>query len=294
MVISVYRKAKIAPSIIAILLVSIIGLLVLSLLRSAKSRRDFSGVDLSARYPDGYVAKVVRIGDSLIGYAYNTGGVTADQWFPDHNIPPVVFLRNEQSGEQVYEIDLVGAGYTINTRFDVFDADSDGINEVLSEWEAHAGGSGGLKGLIVWKVDEEDGLIPLAGYPQEVSDEAYENGFIIKDLGTGQALNLLPTSIDFFTEYDFETEPFRLWFARYIWDPSKSGMGESHLAPHTWKLRVFKFEGDSFVVDKSWNNGKEYTTEKKIPVDEAGFQELREIFYSRSTEKGGSADLLGK
>ena len=167
---------------------------------------------------------------------------------------------------------------TWNERFIAFDVDNDGAEEIISEWDGYAGGSGGPRALVIWKLNKENKLIPFAGYPEEISEDKGGKLMEVKDSKTGQVSNFPMASFNDFIDYRFENpKSFRMLYGTFIWDFKAD---ESHLGYHFWELQVFKFENGAFVVDKSWNNGEEFKTKEKIPVDDEGFKKINELFDS--------------
>lgn len=241
----------------------------------------FDEKQLFDRYPYGFVFKTAKVGYFLIGYSSENAesyfGESGCIAFPSR--PPIVYLLNGAFKGQSYEIDM-GNFCIWNERFVVFDVDGDGKEKVISEWVSYAGGSGGSKGLVIWQLDKEKGLMPLAGYPEEMTKEIEEemNFMSVKNLKTGQIFKFPLVSFNNFVDYRFSQGAFKLLYGNYIWD---SEAGESHFGPHFWELSVYQFKKGEFIKDKSWNNGEKYLTDEKISVTDEGYQRIREIFVSQ-------------
>lgn len=226
---------------------------------------------LSVRYPNGFITKTVKIDDSLIALSLdNAEPDYAD--CPTCYKPPVMYSLRDASNFYEVNFDLP---CIFNERFDLLDVDGDGKNEIVSEWMGHACGAGGLRGLVVWKLDSQKKLIPLAGYPQ---DKNGESKFTVKNLRNSEVSTFPEISSDCFTDYQLSPSHLKLFLSCFVWDLDA---GESRNSPHIWRLQVFKFENGAFVKDESWNNGEEYLTEKKIdqPWDD-DFKKLKDIFNS--------------
>ncbi|MFC1727148.1 hypothetical protein ACFL0Y_01370 [Patescibacteria group bacterium] len=259
---------------IGVLLGSLLATIVFGLYFNFQKKREISDDEkLLSRYPNGFVTKSIKIDDSIITFSFdNPGWENTD--IPNYNSPPIAYLIGDDFSEQVYEIDFETMGITQNVHFLRIDVDADGKDEIISEWGGHSMGGGGLKGLVVWKLDKNKNLIPFAGYPQGKNEES---SFTIKNFEANETLTFPEINWDCFTDYQSDTSGFKLSLACYIWDLN---IGESRGSPHVWKLQVFNFEDGQFTKDKSWNNGEDYLTKEKITTDDAGYQKIREIFYS--------------
>lgn len=240
---------------------------------SQKKKEISSDEKLLARYPGGHVTKSIKINDSLIAFSFdNPGWQNTDS--PNYNSPPIAYLLRDDSSDQVYEINFETTAITQNERFVQNDVDGDGKDEIISEWIGHSMGAGGLKGLVIWKLDNQKNLIPLAGYPQ---DEDKESSFTVNDLENNEALTFPVIGRHCFTDYQLISSGFKLSLACFMWNLDA---GESRGSPHIWKLQVFKFEDGQFAKDESWNNGEDYLTKEKIVADDKGYQKIRELFGS--------------
>lgn len=240
---------------------------------------------LSARYPDGYITKTIRVGDLLVACSTdNTESEFID--VPQNLVPSIVYVLGKKVSNQSYEVNFRGLNFgNYNKNFRAVDVDNDGVEEILSEWIWYGGGSDGSIGLVIWRVDDEKGLIPFAGYPLDRGLETSDSSKLeIKNLKTGEILTYPTTSFNYLIEYPLDYPPFRLNYAAFIWDLS-GNKPEAHFGPHFWKLSVFTFEKDRFVRDKFWNDGESYLTTKKIPVNEEGLMEIGYLFSSLSSKR---------
>jgi hypothetical protein len=236
---------------------------------------------LKSQFANGYETKSLLIGNSLISASYvstRTTQLTDALPCDSYSSPLPKAIVYENSGNAIprtFNIDINGLCIT-NYDFFKFDLDGDGRDEVISQWEADAGGSGGLLGLVAWKVDEATGLRPFVGLPGD-------GGYLSVKSLEGSLSTTYPTlsTWDYF-KYDFSTDKvLRINVARYIWDttPTKENeYGESHSSPHIWHLSSYIFDKDRLVIDPNWNDGKEYVTDHKIYAFEEGAIELDNLF----------------
>ena len=250
---------------------------------SSKSKDVVGEKYLLDKYPNGFITKTIKLGDFSVSYSTgNTESQITDDEAGCETYPTgqhIVYLQGNGFSGQSFEVNL-GNWCSRNERFVVFDVDGDGSEEIVSEWLGWAGGSGGPKALIIWKLDKERGLIPHAGYPEEMSENMVSAAeFVeIKNLKSSQASSFPMASFNDFIDYRFNTsEDFRLLFGNYLWD---SESDEGHFSPHIWELAVYKFENGKFVKDESWNNGEKYLTDEKIAVSDEGYMKIRELFDS--------------
>lgn len=262
-------KLKKVKSLVLIILLSAAGILTYLFIYSNKNKESPSS--LFVRYPDGFITKTVRIDDSFIALSFdNDKRVYAD--CPSLFKSPIMYLSGDVSNS--YEF-LVGRDLhfnVFNERFDLLDVNGDGKNEIVSEWSGNGCGSSGLKGLVIWKLDSQNKLIPLAGYPKDKNEES---SFIVKNLKTDKVTAFPEITTDCFTDYQLSSSNYNLTIGCPIWNLEAE---ESHNDPHIWRIRVYRFENGSFIKDESWNNGKDFITEKKISEPENNdFNEIKEI-----------------
>lgn len=181
--------------------------------------------------------------------------------------PPLIWV---QGTNQIYEIIFSGEnGYTgiWGNEFKAIDLDGDNKKELITEWNLNWAGSGGYKGLIVWKY-ENGSIKPIAGYPDDfVSDRKIQ----VKNIA-GKVIAEYPV-----TDMNYLTKVIhggKLYFGWFVYDIQN----ESHMGPHFWKLSIYKYQQGKFAIDKSWNKGGELTSKEKYPL--ANDDELYQNLYS--------------
>lgn len=171
--------------------------------------------------------------------------------------PPLVWL---QDTNDIYEIIFTGeygdTGIWEN-EFKTIDIDGDKKEELITEWNLNWGGSGGFKGLVVWKY-ENGSITPIIGYPEDFeSDRKIQ----VKTLD-GKVLAEYPvTNLNYMARVN---PGGKFYFGSFIYDIQN----ESHTGPHFWKLKAYKYQKDKFVIDESWNNGEEITTNEKYALSD--------------------------
>lgn len=142
----------------------------------------------------------------------------------------------------------------------------------LTEWGIGYGGSGGLKGMVMFnKVNNN--LIPVNGYFGKASKES---SMILTDIQSGNTYSFPLVGDSFFTSYqdlnkDGKTD---LLFARWEWILGK----ESHYVPRPWYLRVYELNNNKFEIAKWWNKGEEYKTQEDIGYETKDKSKLLELF----------------
>lgn len=227
---------------------------------------------ITSKYPNGYITETVSLGNIMVGYTSQNMKIFGySDALPEIQNPSNVFLvKNNKEVKQNNEISFSSGGIPYNILFRPFDIDNDGQKEIISEWGQNAGGSSGARGLTIWKLVPKDNLLVYSGFPAAIGGDSGSK-LEIRSY-TGSVVSLPTVSTNSFIEYNYQY-PFRLNYARFIW-----GENECHICPHIWGLRVFLFEGGSFIPDKTWNEGKEYLTKEKISMDEEGYNKIERMF----------------
>lgn len=235
-------------------------------------------IDLSVRYPGGYETEQRKVGDIWVGYALNRKGITSTQFFPSTNSVPIVFAYHEDY-KQIYEISCGDkSNYIWLRNIEYTDLDLDGQNEFITEWVRDTTTDSGPRGLVIWQLDKQEGLVPIAGLPEDI-DVIDDHYMTISEVGTGRTYQFSSNRADFYVEYAHKTfweveTPFQMEIAEYIWELS----GECHQCPHKWRLHKFIFQDNRFIRDPDWNDGEAYLTEKKYEIYEAGLSEVGKLF----------------
>jgi len=230
-----------------LLIVLITGALIYSF--KPTTEQDF----LSKRFKNGYKVKAVKIENSLVAYvdfieSYETCGKD-----------PLVYLTENGSVKSVYKVHISDF-CVFNDKFLVSG------NLIISEWIGTAGGSGGYRGLILWKIVDGE-LQPVGGFPND-SDVFKTETFISATNENSQQQFSYPLgSMNGYSAYQLKN-PLELWYANMIWKVDE----ESHAAPHFWNLYSYSLNNNVFSRNQSWNNGETYITKEKIEgwSDEAG------------------------
>ena len=112
------------------------------------NKKDF----LSEHFPNGYSSEAVKVGEDLIIYADADASENCDE-------NPLVYLIRQGEIKSVFEI-IIGDFCVTNDKFIVSG------DLVISEWIGSAFGSGGFRGLILWKITNGE-LQPVGGYPND-------------------------------------------------------------------------------------------------------------------------------
>lgn len=219
---------------------------------------------LAQQFPEGYESKTVKIDNLTVGCVYSGGGLESGQT----DTFGIVFA--EGKGSQFYKVDLE-PGFVANSQCQLIDIDGDGNDEILTEWQANAGGSGTNQGLVIWEVDKNQNIVPLTGYPESWESK---NRISTIDIKNKETMTFPVTSAYFLTDIITSDQDLtKLYFAKYIWAEN-----ETHFGPHFWNLEVYQFKNGSFIRDKSWNNGETYRTREKLPVEENIYSKIRQLF----------------
>lgn len=205
----------------------------------------------SKMYPEGYTTKSISFGQQEIVIVQEKPKYS-DSSPLKH---PLLWVQGKN---ELYEIVFSGEnGETgvANEKFYTADIDNDGNDELITEWDLWWGGSGGFKGLIVWRYDNE--LKPFMGYPQEFKggrsiQVKNREGKVIAEYPVDNMNNM--TKLDAYG---------RFYFGSFIYDLPD----ESHLGPHYWILSVYRENNGNLKKDISWNNGNELTTKGKYTLD---------------------------
>jgi len=248
------------------LLISTVGIGVIILLLKIWTVRFPISELLEKQYPKGYKIKSVKMGKHLVAFA-------SDNSCNQH---PVVYLLNKRNNF-TYEITIEGVSCIWNSKFELVDVDGDGENEVISEWVGSNEGAGGLRGLVVWGLNQRKSLIPLVGYPENVkSEESRDLKIIVTKINASETISFPAISDDFYTDYRTSGSGLKLNYGSFIWN---FDAGESRNSPHTWNLQRFELVENKFVKDSSWHNGEKYTPEEKLPTENVETK-LKEIFNS--------------
>ena len=253
-------------------LLLIISLVVLIII-SAKPLFNLYESSPFRNYPDGYKSLSVKIDDSTVTYINDERTPVYSDGLPcigmGSNI--TVYLSKPWSFNQVYKIKS-NSFCVFNQSFELRDVDVDGKPEIYSEWIATAGGSGAIRNIIIWDVNQGT-LKPKYKYPQELLYTNQEDKIILTGENGKKEYGFLSIGDSDYYEFKFKNEKLYLDLAYFIW-----AADEGHFGPHFWKLQRYVLSGDTFVKDVGWNNGKEYTTESKFAVDDMLNAEISSLF----------------
>ena len=222
-------------------------------------------------FPDGFKSKTVKIKDDTVTYINNES---------DNGIPcsgnagsnTVIYLSRQWRLNQLYRLKS-NLFCVYNDTFNLMDIDSDGKQEVYSDWIATGGGSGALRNIIIWDVNNGS-LKPKYNYPDGLTyNNNQDNKITLSDENGKKEYKFLSIGDTDYVSFSVVGNQHYLDIATYIW-----GTDEDHFGPHHWKLQKFVLSGDTFVKDTNWNGGKDFVTEKKYAVDNNIYSELTPVF----------------
>ncbi|MFH2062280.1 MAG: hypothetical protein ABIJ43_04825 [Candidatus Beckwithbacteria bacterium] len=198
---------------------------------------------LANRFPEGYSSKAIKHGKNLVVYAESLEECSKN---------PLVYLISEGGIKSVFKISIEDF-CVINDKFIFFD------DLIISEWIGHAFGSGGFRGLILWKIIDGE-LQAVGGYPND--EDMFRADTLItvtNENNHKQQLTYPLGGMNAYSTYQLN-KPLELRYANMIWDPIE----ESHSEPHRWSLNSFIYKDGKFIRNQNWNNGEVYITKEKI------------------------------
>lgn len=239
-----------------LLILSLIGLIIAFGLSKVKqelktdNKKDF----LAANFPNGYSSNAVKVGEDLIVYTVSSSTnpfIDSPENYDSCNKNPLVYLIKQGQIKSVFEI-KIGDFCVSNSKFIVFK------DMIISEWIGDAGGSGGLRGLILWKIINGE-LQAIGGYP---NDSGVFGTSLIKAVNINnpeQSFSYPLGDMNAYSAYLLKN-PLELRYAEMIWKVSE----ESHSSPHQWYLASYILSNNGFIRNPNWNNGETFVTKEKI------------------------------
>lgn len=181
----------------------------------------------------------------------------------------LVYFISQNRTKSVFKISI-GDFCVTNDKFIVFN------DLVISEWIGSAGGGGGLRGLILWKIINGE-LLPVGGYPNDSEVFGIESLITTTNENNPKQQFSYPLgSMNAYSGYQLKN-PLELRYAEMIWKVSE----ESHSQPHQWYLTSYILSNDGFIRNPNWNNGKAFTTKEKIEGWSDDAEQALSVFYDK-------------
>lgn len=101
----------------------------------------------------------------------------------------------------------------------------------------------------------------MTGYPSDLSSLDNKEEILISEKISNKTFDSPAINFNYFTDFkDLNNDgKLELLYASYEWKD-----GEGHFSPHFWDLSVYELQDNKYQIAKWWNDGKSYTTSKKI------------------------------
>lgn len=239
---------------------------------------------LNQQYSNKYLVKSYVIGNFFVISANSNTSCCGENSIDsfDEKATPAVIIQdlNSQKIKSIYEIDFItnAADGKFNKGNIIHLSDATQVkNYFVEQLDINWGGSGGLKGMIVFG-NINGQFQPITGYPLA---ERTDMSINVTDKISSKKYSFPITGDSNFSEVrDLNNDGIPdLLFADWKWNLEN---GESHYVPRPWNLQVFELVNNTFRVAKWWNKGEVYKTPENIGYSEADTYTLRQIFYDKS------------
>lgn len=238
---------------------------------------------LGQQYSNNFTLKTLPIGNFLVSSANSNttccGEGTTGSF--DSKATPAIITQDlkSQKIKSIYEV-----SFTTNAADGKFNKGNiiqiSAITQVkdylVAEWSINYGGSGGLKGLVIFG-NKNGQFQPITGYPFPNNPKSSIN--LIDKLSNKKYA--FPITVDtYFSEVRDLNKDGKLdfLFADWKWDLKN---GEAHYESRPWNLQVFELVNSKFRVAKWWNKGEIYKTPEDIGYTESDNARINQIFYEK-------------